>query len=358
MEPGCLGMQSGWDKMKEFKIENRVIGTGHSPLIIPEIGINHEGKVEKAFQMIDDIATAGGEIVKFQCHITEKEMLDTGIQPPNADVPLWDIIKRCELTAAEERDLFAYAREKKLLFLSTPFSREAADQLEGLGVSAYKIGSGECNNIPLLKHVASFGKPIILSTGMNDLDSIKHSVNAILTCGVPLALLHCVSLYPTPYDQVRLKCITELQDEFPDLNIGLSDHSIGIWTGLGSVALGATIIEKHFTSSKQWPGPDIEVSIDPEELHQLIIGSNAIWKSLKGGKHIVEDEKPVIDFAYASVVSIDSIAPGDELSMENIWVKRPGTGPFLAKDFEMLLGKRAKTHISNDEFIRPEMLID
>lgn len=342
--------------MNNFKIENRIIDRFNKPLVIPEIGINHEGSLEKAIELVDSVIEAGGEIVKFQCHITEKEMLNTGIKPPNSCLPLWDIMKQCELSKDEEKYLFNYVKQKGLIYLSTPFSREAVDRLEDFGVSAYKIGSGECNNIPLIRHIASTGKPIILSTGMNDLESIRASVEEIGRHNVPLAILHCTSLYPTPYKDVRLNCITELCEAFPESIVGLSDHSIGIWTSLGAISLGALIIEKHFTVSKDWPGPDIEISIDTNELRQLITGANAIWESLGGTKGILEDEKPVIDFAYASVVSIADIKAGDVLSDKNIWVKRPGNGPFQAADYEKLLGKRVKNNIKSDMFISPEML--
>ena len=212
----------------------------------------------------------------------------------------------------------------------------------------YKIGSGECNNLPLLNHVANFKKPMILSTGMNDISSIKASVETILNHGVPLALLHCTSIYPAPPETMRLGAITHLKDEFPDLEIGLSDHSLGISVALGSVAVGANIVEKHFTKSRQWPGPDNPFSIEPNELKNLVDWSKEIWKARGGKKDILDDEKPVIDFAYACVVAIKDINKGEALSLDNIWVKRPGTGEIFAKDFEDVLGKVATVDISEN----------
>jgi N-acetylneuraminate synthase len=176
---------------------------------------------------------------------------------------------------------------------------------------------------------------------MNDIASITPSVEILRSAGVPFALLHCVSIYPTPYDRVRLGAMTELARRFPDALVGLSDHSLGIYTALAAVALGATVLEKHFTSDKSWPGPDVPISLDPEELKQLVEGSNAVWRALGGAKDIQPEEAPTIAFAYASVVAIRPIARGDRFTRENLWVKRPGTGRFLAKDYEMLLGREA-----------------
>ena len=185
--------------MSEFAIGSRLVGPDHPPLVLVEVGINHEGSLERALQLVDAAGDAGAEVVKFQCHITEKEMVPTDMTPGEISTEkLWDIIKRCELTEDEERQVQAYCERKGVIYLSTPFSREAADRLNAMGVPAFKIGSGECNNFPLLDHIAAMGKPIILSTGMNDLTSIRKAVDTIAAHGVPLALLDCTSMYPTP----------------------------------------------------------------------------------------------------------------------------------------------------------------
>ena len=243
-----------------------------------------------------------------------------------------------------------------LIFMSTPFSRAAADRLERLGVQAYKIGSGECNNYPLIDHVASFGKPIILSTGMNDLASITPSVDILRRRGVPFALLHCTSMYPTPYNRVRLGALSDLRGAFPDAVLGLSDHSMGNYTCLAAVALGGAILEKHFTSDMAWPGPDIPISIDPAGLRELVEGSDAVHQALGGSKSILAEEQPTIDFAYASVVTIGAIRAGETLSRTNIWVKRPGTGEFLARDYDALLGQRAIVDIPPNTQIQRQHL--
>ena len=333
-----------------FKINDTfTISDKNEPFIIAEAGINHDGEFKKAIELVDLAINSGASAIKFQTHITDKEMIPTDMKPGNiSEESLWDIIDRCVLDNEQERSLFDYAKEKGILFFSTPFSREGADRLNELGVELYKIGSGECNNLPLLNHVANFKKPMILSTGMNDISSIKASVETILSHGVPLALLHCTSIYPAPPETMRLGAITHLKDEFPDLEIGLSDHSLGISVALGSVAVGANIVEKHFTKSRQWPGPDNPFSIEPNELKNLVDWSKEIWKARGGKKDILDDEKPVIDFAYACVVAIKDINKGEALSLDNIWVKRPGTGEIFAKDFEDVLGKVATVDISEN----------
>ena len=324
-----------------FSIQGRAIGAGVAPLVIAEIGINHEGDLDKALRMVDDAKLAGCECVKFQSHVIEDEMIPNDVVPGNATESIWDIMKRCALNEDEERELKVYVESKGMIFLSTPFSRAAAERLHAMDVPAYKIGSGECNNYPLIEHIAAYGKPVILSTGMNDVASITPAVRIFRKHKVPYALLHCTSMYPTPYDKVRLGALGELRAAFPDAVLGLSDHTLTNYTCLAAVALGASILERHFTSDKSWPGPDINISMDPTELADLVNGSRAIHQALGGTKAILTEEQPTIDFAYASVVSIKPIAKGEVLTKQNIWVKRPGTGEILAVDFERLLGKVA-----------------
>ena len=345
--------------MPEFTIEGRKVGSEQPPLIIAEVGINHEGDFNKALQLVDAAVMAGAEIVKFQCHITEAEMVPTDMTPGEISKErLWDIIKRCELTEDEERKLQVYCKQKNVIYLSTPFSREAADRLETMGVGAFKIGSGECNNLPLLRHVAAKGKPIILSTGMNDLASVKRSVEVIRSHSVPLALMHCTSMYPTPYSKVRLGVLPQFREAFPDLPVGLSDHSMNIWTCLGAVALGASLLEKHFTISRNWPGPDTRISVEPDELRDLIIGARAIWEARGGRKTRLPEEQPVIDFAYATVVTIAPIKVGEIYTDKNIWVKRPGTGPILADWYESILGKKATKDLPPGIHLTPDSIAD
>lgn len=344
--------------MNEITIGTRKIGPNNQPLVIVEIGINHEGRVDKALKMVDDAAAAGAECVKFQCHIIEDEMIPNDVIPGNADVSIWDIMSRCALSEEEDVFLKEYVESKGMIYLSTPFSRAAADRLERMGVLAYKIGSGECNNYPLIEHIAQFGKPVILSTGMNDLESIDKAVQILRRYRIPFALMHCVSMYPTPYDKVRLGSLPEMAERFPDAVLGLSDHSINNYTCFAAVPLGASILEKHFTSSMEWPGPDVPISIDPRGLKDLIDGTKAIHMALGGRKEILPEEQPTIDFAYASVVTIREIHKGEAFTRDNLWVKRPGTGQILAREFDDILGKHAASDIAADTQLSREMIND
>jgi len=337
-----------------MQIGTRTVGDDSPPLVIAEIGINHEGDVAKARRMVDDAARAGCECVKFQCHVIDDEMIPAAgeVIPGNATESILTIMQRCALTDEQDRALKLHTEQLGMIYLSTPFSRAAADRLENMGVSAYKIGSGECNNYPLVRHIAGFGKPVILSTGMNDVDSIRPSVEILRSAGVPIALTHCTSMYPTPYNRVRLGAIEDLRKAFSDAVIGLSDHSLGNYTCLAAVALGARILEKHFTSDKSWPGPDVPISMDPAELADLVRGSRAIFEALGGGKTILPEEQPTIDFAYACVVTIRDVQAGEEFSAANVWVKRPGTGEIKARDFERVLGRRAARAMPTNTQVR------
>jgi sialic acid synthase SpsE len=339
-------------KFNEFIcIEDRRIGSEYPPFIIAEVGINHEGSLEKALQMVQAAKESGADCVKFQCHIIEDEMIPSDVYPGNSPDKIWDIIERCQLSAEQELEIQRYCRKLDIIYLNTPFSRAAANRLHAMNVPAFKIGSGECNNYPLIQHIASFGKPIILSTGMNSFESIDKAVKIIEGNDCPLVLLHCTSIYPTPYENVRLGAIGELRKVF-NVPVGLSDHSLGIYAALGSVALGACVLEKHFTCSKDWPGPDIPISIDPMELNELVKGAIAIWKSGGNGKEILPGESPVIKFAYATVVSTKAIIKGEKFTKENIWVKRPGTGEISAEKYESLLGCVAQCDIPINTHIK------
>lgn len=343
-----------YTNQKFIEIAGRKIGPQYPPFVVAEIGINHEGDIKKARQMINDAKKAGAECVKFQAHVVEDEMIPEAgkVVPVNAKESIWDIIKRCSLTEKQDQELKQLTESLEMIYLSTPFSRAAADRLERLNVKAYKIGSGECNNYPLVEHVASFGKPIILSTGMNNLDSIKLAVDILERYHIPYAILHCTSMYPTPYEKVRLGALLELQATFPQAVIGLSDHSLGIYTCLGAVSLGASILEKHFTSDKNWPGPDVPISITPQELKELIQGSKAIFEARGGQKTILPEEQPTIDFAYACVVTIKDVKKGEKFSKDNIWVKRPGTGQIKAIEYRNVIGKTASRDIPRDSQLK------
>jgi len=329
--------------MPEITIGDRVIGDDHPPVVIAEIGINHGGSLDLAIHMANAAINAGAEIVKHQTHVIEDEMSEEAksVIPGNADISIYEIMESCALSESDEFKLMQHIHSRGGIFISTPFSRAAAERLKRFDVPAIKIGSGECNNYPLIKHVARMGKPVIISTGMNTIESVRPSVEILRTAGVPYALLHCTNVYPTPPELVRLGAIGKLREAFPDAVIGLSDHTTSNYTCLGAVALGASILERHFTDSISREGPDIVCSMDPEALTDLVNGSRIIFSARGGDKGPVEAEAPTIAFAFASVVAIKDIEPGEILTEENIWVKRPGGGDFGVRDYDLLLGKKA-----------------
>lgn len=333
-----------------IKIAGRKIGQDFPPLVIAEIGINHEGSLQVAKDMVDAAHRAGVEMVKHQTHIVADEMSAAAkkVIPGNANVSIYDIMERCSLNEDDELALKNYVESKGMIFISTPFSRAAAERLEKFDVAAYKIGSGECNNYPLLEHIAQFGKPVILSTGMNTIESVKKAVAVFNTHKVPVALLHTTNLYPTPIHLVRFGAMTQLHEAFPDKVFGLSDHTLNNNACLGAVALGASILERHFTDHMQRTGPDIVCSMDEQACRELIINSAQIAQMRGGKKEPAKEEQVTIDFAFATVCTIKPIAKGDVFTKDNIWVKRPGTGAILADKFDAILGKRATSAIAND----------
>lgn len=342
-----------------IQISDRKIGYDYDPLVITEIGINHGGSLDLAFEMVDVAAQAGAEIIKHQTHIANDEMslIAKKVIPAHTKESIYEIIEGCSLSEAEEIELKNYIEKKGLIFISTPFSRAAAERLIRMDVPAFKIGSGECNNYPLIKHIAKEGKPIILSTGMNTIESVGKAVAIFRNYKVPFALLHCTNVYPTPPELVRLGGMVELQKYFPDAVIGLSDHTITNYPCLGAVALGGSILERHFTDNMNRQGPDISCSMDPTALKELISASKIIKQARGGKKGPVEAEKPTIDFAYASVVTIKPICQGEVFTMDNLWVKRPGTGRILAVEFDSILGKKASRTLENDTQLSKEDIL-
>ena len=336
--------------LPEITIAGRRIGPAHPPLVVAEIGINHEGSLDAAREMVDAAARAGVEVVKHQTHIVEDEMSGAArkVVPGNASVSIYEIMERCALPEADEQTLQKYVEAKGMTFISTPFSRAAADRLRRMNIPAYKIGSGECNNYPLLKHIASFGKPIILSTGMNTIDSVRKAVEIFDAANLPYALMHTTNLYPTPPHLVRLGAMVELGKAFPRSVIGLSDHTTDNIACLGAVALGASILERHFTDHMSRPGPDIVCSMDEKACRELIESSAKLHSELGGTKGPAAEEQVTMDFAFATVVTIAAIKAGDALTKQNLWVKRPGTGSIPAEHYESLLGKKAVRDLPAD----------
>lgn len=340
--------------MKNYMtIGNVKIGKEYAPIVIVEIGINHEGKLSTALEMVDAAYDSGARIIKHQTHVVEDEMSKEAknVIPGNSNISIYEIMSRCALSEEDEIKLKRYVESKGMVFISTPFSRAAADRLERMNVPAYKIGSGEMNNYPLIEHIASFGKPMIVSTGMNNIESVKKTVEILERWGVEYALLHTTNLYPTPPELVRLGAMQELQREFPNAIIGLSDHTVNNNACLAAVALGASIIERHFTDKPERPGPDIVCSMTPEELKDLICSSAEIAKMRGGKKEAAKEEKVTIDFAFATVVTIKPVLKGEVYTKDNVWVKRPGVGEIKAENYYNIIGKKASRDICEDEHI-------
>lgn len=335
---------------EKFDIDGRPIGKDCPPLVIAEIGINHGGSLDVAIEMVDAAARVGVEVVKHQTHIVEDEMSSAAkhVIPGNSSKSIYQIMSECALDEADERRLMQHVESRGITFISTPFSRAAVDRLERFGVKAYKIGSGECNNYPLLKHIARLGKPVILSTGMNDIPSIAKAVRVFSEHQVPYALLHTTNLYPTPHHLVRLGAMTELMQHFPGVPIGLSDHTVDNYSSYAAIALGASIIERHFTDHYTRSGPDISCSMDEAACAELVRASNIIYSELGGSKVAAAEESVTIDFAFASVVTIKKIAKGEVFTAENLWVKRPGLNGIPAEQYERILGKQAESDLASD----------
>lgn len=341
-----------------FNIGKIKVGINETPLVIPEIGINHGGSLKVAKEMVDAAHRAGALLIKHQTHVCSDEMSSAAkkVIPGNSDKSIYEIMETCALNEEEEKELKNYVESLGMIFLSTPFSRAAANRLEKMNVQAYKIGSGEMNNYPLLEYVASFKKPMIVSTGMNDLKSIEKAVNILEKYGVPYALLHTTNLYPTKPEWVRFGAMQEMMKAFPGVPVGLSDHTLNNFACIGAMSLGASVVERHFTDTMNRKGPDISCSMDEEKLKELLQASKEIFLMRGGTKKAIPEEKVTIDFAFATVVSIQPIKKGEIFTEKNIWVKRPGTGEFSAEDYKNLLGKKSACDIKNDVQISKAMV--
>jgi sialic acid synthase SpsE len=337
-----------------MKIAHRVIGPQEPPLVIAEIGINHGGSLAVAKEMVLAARLAGCEMVKHQTHFVDDEMTDEAkaIFPPNADVSIWEVMQRCALKPEDEIELKRYAESLGLIYISTPFSRAAADFLNDIGVSGFKIGSGECNHVPLIRHIARFGKPVIMSTGMQTITTMKPGVAALESAGVEYALLECTNLYPSPPEIVSLQGISDLRSAFPKAVIGFSDHSIGPSMALSAVALGACILERHFTDTRYRVGPDISCSMDPAELRFLIDRSKEIHQALMNPKQRTAPEEAVYRFARGSVVAERPMSAGTLLSEADVWARRPGSGEIGVDEFDQVIGKRLKVAVARNQQLK------
>jgi len=325
--------------------------------IIAEAGVNHNGSIALAKQLIDVAAKAGADAVKFQTFIAE-EVVSTDApkaeyqkQTTDASESQLDMIKKLELSKEDHLELMDYAKHKNIMFLSTPFDERSADLLVELGVPLIKMSSGEITNHPFLKHIAKKDMPIILSTGMSTLEEVAEAVSVINEAGCKdLTLLHCTSNYPARVDDCNLLAMKTMADAF-DIPVGYSDHTPGIYVPLAATAMGACVIEKHFTLDKNLPGPDHRASLEPVELEEMVRGIRLVEKARGSSvKAPVESELEVRDVARRSIVAKVDIPAGTVITENMLAFKRPGTG-VAPKDISTILGKKIRQNIKKDELI-------
>ena len=271
---------------KFIEIAGRRIGKDYDPVVIAEMGINPGGSLEVAKAMVDSAYEAGIEIIKHQTHIPEEDVKIGNLEEKH----FYDDAEKNAFSEEEERELKAYVEAKGMIFISAPFSFEAVDRLEKMNIAAYKITSSEMDNYPLVEYVASKRKPIILSTGMNNIEGVKKAVETIKQYHENFAIQHCTNIYPTPPDKIRLNAIKELQDAFPNEILGLSDHSLNNYSCYAAMALGASIVERHFTDNKNRIGKEIAWSMDQDEAKELVGFSKAINKMKEGKKELLQEE--------------------------------------------------------------------
>jgi len=340
----------------KIKIGNKLIGEDEPCFVIAEAGVNHNGSVELAEKLIDTAKDAGADAVKFQTFkagnvvtkTAEKAEYQKGTTKKGSQ---YDMIKELELTEKDFKKLAEYAKKTGILFLSSPFDRESVDLLDEIGVSAYKVASGEITNFPLLKYIVEKDNPIILSTGMATLGEIEDAVRVIEKAGVgDIVLLHCVTSYPAKVEDINLRVIETLKHAFK-LPVGFSDHTLGITVPIAAVSIGAVVIEKHFTLDKNLPGPDHKASLEPDELKEMVAAIRDVEKALGDGiKQPTETEEEIKKVARRSVVAKVDIPEGAIIKEDMLDVKRPGTG-IEPKYWQYISGMRAKKDINKDEII-------
>jgi N-acetylneuraminate synthase len=343
------------------EIAGRKVGPGFPCLIVAEAGVNHNGSLEMAKRLVDTAVGAGVDVVKFQSFKAERLAASSA---PKADYQLsttgggesqLEMLRRLELSETAQKEIKDYCREKGILFMSTPFDEGSADFLEGLGVGVFKIPSGEITNLQFLAHVARKGKPMIVSTGMSSVEEVEVAVRTIQGVGnQQLVLLHCVSRYPTEPAEVNLRAMGTMEATF-HVPVGYSDHTMGVPVALAAVALGACVIEKHFTLDRSLPGPDHQASLEPKELADLVHGIRIVEASLgHGRKEPTLSEASTAAVARKSLVAARDIAAGSALTEQDITVKRPGTG-LAPTMLSHLLGRRAVKDIPADTLLALEM---
>jgi len=344
-----------------IQIDDRKIGEDEPVFIIAEAGVNHNGKLELAKELVDEAKKADVDAVKFQTFkakdfVNKKsEMADYQKENIGKDQSQYEMIKEKELSHEEFKELKEYCDDKGVLFLSTPHTEAAMEFLEPL-VPAYKIGSGDLTNLPFLEKIAKKEKPIILSTGMATLGEVEEAVQKIENTGnEDLILLHCITNYPTQIKNINLRSMMTLKKAFKTI-VGFSDHTLGITAPIAAVSLGAKVIEKHFTLDKSMEGPDHKASLNPKELKKMVEEVRDVEKSLGDGiKKPTKEEEKIKKIARKSLVSSCKISKGQRITEDKIIIKRPGTG-IKPKHMDKVIGKKSKTLIQEDELLKWEMI--
>ncbi len=331
-----------------------------SVFIIAEAGVNHNGNMDLALQMVEIASKAGANAIKFQTFRAETLVTRTASKAnyqkktSNADESQFDMLKRLELDLDSHKKLMAHCRERQIDFLSTPFDLTTIDLLSGIGLTTWKIPSGDITNLPYLKKIGALKQQVILSTGMADLGEIEDALNILENAGTPrknITVLHCNTEYPTPMQDVNLRAMLTIQRAFPGIQVGYSDHTIGIEVPIAAVAMGAAVIEKHFTSDRGLPGPDHKASLEPAELRAMVEGIRNIEMALGNGiKRNSPSEAANLEVARKSIVAARPITAGETFTEENLTVKRPGSGISPMRWYEML-GKKSHRTYAEDELI-------
>lgn len=325
--------------------------------IIAEAGVNHNGSLDLALQLVDAAKASGADAVKFQTFRADLLATRSAHKAPyqqrtTADSESqFDMLQRLELDAAAHERLIEHSRKVGIQFLSSPFDGDSADLLATMNVPLFKIPSGEITNLPLLEHVARKGRPVILSTGMSTLSEVEEAVHVLRAAGVTqLTLLHCVTEYPAPYAEVNLRAMQTLKDAF-GLPVGYSDHTSGIDIAIAATALGAEVIEKHFTLNRSLPGPDHAASLEPGELRQMVAAIRHVEAALGDGiKAPAHCELPNISVARKSVVAAHSLSAGHQLAIGDLDIKRPGAG-LAPKLLPVLIGRILRVELTKDQHI-------
>ncbi len=325
--------------------------------IIAEAGVNHNGSLELAKQLVDVAAEAGADAVKFQTFVPQNlvsryaEKADYQKETTDKKESQLEMLQKVMLKKEWHQVLIDYAEAKRIQFISTPFDLESIDFLAGLNLPLYKIPSGEISNLPYLERISKLGKPVVLSTGMSTLYEVREAVNILRENGCPsVSVLHCNTQYPTPFEDVNLRVMDSLREELK-LDVGYSDHTLGIEVPIAAVAMGATIIEKHFTLNKTMEGPDHKASLEPNELIAMVRGIRNIEKAIGSSvKRVTDSEQGNKGIVRKSIVAKCEIKKGEVLSDSNITVKRPGTGISPMRWHEVI-GKIALHDFKEDELI-------